>query len=63
MCQEALPHSFSDVGDCVTLSVGVVSAPATEGRNAQWFIGEADAALYRSKDQGRNLTTAVSFDP
>jgi len=63
MCEEALPHAFSDVANCVTLSVGVVSAQATEGRTAQWFIGQADAALYRSKDEGRNLTTAVSFDP
>jgi diguanylate cyclase (GGDEF)-like protein len=63
MCAEALPHAFSDIADCITLSVGVVSAPATDGRTAQWFLGEADAALYRSKDQGRNLTTAISFDP
>ena len=63
MCVEALPHAFSDVAACVTLSVGVVSAPATEGRTAQWFLSQADAALYRSKDEGRNLTTAVSFDP
>ena len=63
MCEEALPHAFSDVASCVTLSIGVVSAPASEGRTAQWFIGQADAALYRSKDQGRNLTTAVCFDP
>jgi len=63
MCEEALPHAFSDVAGCVTLSVGVVSAPASEGRTAQWFIGQADAALYRSKDAGRNLTTAVAFDP
>ena len=63
MCEEALPHAFSDVASCVTLSIGVVSAPASEGRTAQWFIGQADAALYRSKDQGRNLTTAVWFDP
>jgi diguanylate cyclase (GGDEF)-like protein len=62
MCEEALPHAFSDVASCVTLSVGVVSAPASEGRSAQWFLGQADAALYRSKDEGRNLTTAVSFD-
>jgi len=63
MCEEALPHAFSDVSNCVTLSVGVVSAAASEGRTAQWFIGQADAALYRSKDEGRNLTTAVAFDP
>ena len=63
MCEEALPHAFSDVASCVTLSVGVVSAPASEGRGAEWFMGQADAALYRSKEGGRNLTTAVSFDP
>jgi diguanylate cyclase (GGDEF)-like protein len=62
MCEEALPHAFSDVSNCVTLSVGVVSAPASDGRTAQWYLSQADAALYRSKDEGRNLTTAVSFD-
>jgi diguanylate cyclase (GGDEF)-like protein len=63
MCDEALPHAFSDAAGFVTLSVGVVSAHAAEGRTAQWFIGQADAALYRSKNDGRNLITAVSFDP
>jgi diguanylate cyclase (GGDEF)-like protein len=63
MCEEALPHAFSDVAGCVTLSIGVVSAPASEGRNAQWYLSQADAALYRSKEEGRNLTTTVAFDP
>ena len=63
ICEEALPHAFSDVADCVTLSLGVVSAVGAEGRTAQWFLGQADAALYRSKDEGRNQTSAVSFDP
>jgi diguanylate cyclase (GGDEF)-like protein len=63
MFDEGVPHAFSDVADCITLSVGVVSAPASEGRNAQWYLSQADAALYRSKDEGRNLTTAVAFDP
>jgi PleD family two-component response regulator len=50
------------VADCVTLSVGVVSAHARDERSAQWFLGQADAALYRSKEQGRNLSTAVNFE-
>jgi diguanylate cyclase (GGDEF)-like protein len=62
MCEEALPHAFSDVAGCVTLSIGVVCAPASEGRSAQWFLSQADAALYRSKEKGRNLTTTVAFD-
>jgi diguanylate cyclase (GGDEF)-like protein len=62
MCDEGLPHAFSDVADCVTLSVGVVSAHASDERSAQWFLGQADAALYRSKDEGRNLSTAVNFE-
>jgi diguanylate cyclase (GGDEF)-like protein len=62
MCDEGLPHAFSDVADCVTLSVGVVSAHASDERSAQWYLGQADAALYRSKDKGRNLTTAVNFE-
>ncbi|GFO66627.1 diguanylate cyclase response regulator [Geomonas limicola] len=63
MVEEGLPHAYSDVAACVTLSVGVVSANASEERKAHWFLAQADAALYRSKDEGRNLTTAVVFDP
>lgn len=58
----ALPHA--DAGECglVTLSVGVVGGRATRNRDAEWFINQADEALYRSKANGRNQVTAVKYE-
>ncbi len=57
----ALPHSEAGVQGIVTLSVGVVGGQANRGRNAEWFISQADEALYRSKENGRNQVTAVQY--
>ena len=54
-----LPHDINGVPGLVTLSVGVVGAQATRERAAEWFISNADQALYRSKDNGRNQATVV----
>lgn len=52
----AEPHAKSLFG-IVTLSVGTaVSGPQATFRVASW-LGEADSALYRSKEQGRNRNT------
>ena len=48
-----LPHADGVLG-VVTLSVGVAGVQATRERDAEWFISEADRALYRSKNNGRN---------
>jgi diguanylate cyclase (GGDEF)-like protein len=53
----ALPHHFSEIADHITLSIGVISAVPDMGQDAAWFISRADAALYRSKEQGRNRVT------
>jgi diguanylate cyclase (GGDEF)-like protein len=66
LCREiralALPHAFSDVADHITLSAGVVSSPVTREHTAEWFIGQADKALYRSKQEGRNRVTVAVPD-
>jgi diguanylate cyclase (GGDEF)-like protein len=41
----------------VTLSVGITSQPADEGRSIDALLREADDALYRSKRAGRNRVT------
>lgn len=59
---ENIPHACSDVAGCVTLSIGVASATVTEERlSPKWFTKEADTALYRSKETGRNKVTSASF--
>ena len=59
---QAIPHAFSDALEVVSFSIGVVGAQATRERNAEWYIGAADRALYRSKENGRNRVTAASLD-
>lgn len=54
MMAQALPHAFSAVAEVVTLSYGVVQAHPTRERNAEWYINQADQALYRAKQNGRN---------
>ncbi len=67
LCREmyklAVPHNFSDASEYVTLSVGVVSDTVFQTHSTEWFIDQADTALYRSKNLGRNrVTQAVSQD-
>lgn len=57
----AMPHAFSAAAEVVTLSFGVVEAQPNRERNAAWYINEADKALYRAKENGRNQVVNVSF--
>jgi len=61
MLNWTLPHEGAGVDGVVTLSIGVVGAKPSRERNAEWFIQEADQALYLSKQNGRNKVTAVSY--
>ena len=62
MIEQAIPHSLSAASAFVTLSYGVVEAQPTGERNAAWYINEADKALYRAKENGRNQVAIASFD-
>lgn len=50
--QAHLRHERSDVSDTVTVTVGIASSDGSKG--AAQILAEADAALYRAKEQGRN---------
>ena len=61
LADQALPHAGSDTG-IVTISAGVAGAQVGRGHDAEWFIEEADRALYGSKENGRNRVTVGSCD-
>ncbi|MGB9097279.1 diguanylate cyclase, partial [Erwinia sp.] len=47
-----LAHAQSDISDTVTVSMGIASSDGS--KPALEILAEADAALYRAKEQGRN---------
>lgn len=50
----ALPHPTSPVKPVVTISLGVASCIPSADSSAQLLLAQADAALYRAKESGRN---------
>jgi diguanylate cyclase (GGDEF)-like protein len=62
MLAQAIPHAYSAVAEFVTLSFGVVEARPDGARDGEWYINEADKALYRAKNNGRNQAVVVSID-
>ncbi len=52
--ERGLPHPSSPIGPVVTLSLGVAAAVPDGERTPMQLFADADAALYRAKEQGRN---------
>src|ERR1700730_2000995 len=50
----AIPHVTSPVNRVVTISAGVASLSQLETKSVEAWLNEADAALYRAKQSGRN---------
>lgn len=50
----AIPHPASPVCPVVTISLGVASCIPALGSSAESLVAQADAALYRAKEAGRN---------
>lgn len=56
----AIEHKASDICPHVTLSLGVASIIPADDKNALELTKAADAALYESKERGRNCVTAAA---
>lgn len=52
--QAMIPHQFSMVASCVTISLGAASCNPSEGVEANDLLGRADKLLYLAKREGRN---------
>jgi diguanylate cyclase (GGDEF)-like protein len=52
----AIPHPASPTGSVVTISLGVAACVPAQGSPMASLVSEADAALYRAKQAGRNRT-------
>jgi len=54
----AIPHSDSITADCVTASLGVITAHCLPGKSVLHIVAQADEQLYAAKSGGRNRVCA-----
>ena len=50
----SIPHSQSDVSDCITLSLGIASITTTVNAHHDMLVACADQGLYQAKYEGRD---------
>lgn len=55
-----LEHGFSPVDEVVTVSIGYVTGTIMEGEGLKLLIEQADLALYRAKEMGRNQVKTMT---
>jgi len=56
-----IPHENSEAADHVTISVGLTTINANYSKNGDDYLKQADIALYKSKQNGRNQYTFIEF--
>lgn len=59
----AITHAASAAGDCVTVSVGVVTVSDRSLETPLELVAAADRQLYRAKSEGRNRVCAAHLQP
>jgi two-component system cell cycle response regulator len=58
-----IPHEAKDPPGIVTISAGVATLSAGANKSADDLLGEADTALYRAKQSGRNRVASYDGAP
>jgi two-component system, cell cycle response regulator len=58
-----IPHEAKDPPGIVTISAGVATLSAGANKSADALLGEADTALYRAKQSGRNRIASYDGTP
>lgn len=57
-----IPHAASTAGDCVTISVGVLTLRATRDVSSEMVVAACDQLLYEAKGQGRNRVVGKEIE-
>lgn len=57
----AIPHEYSMVNDCVTISIGVATTTRAGEVTLEELSEAADKMLYQAKESGRNMTRAIQI--
>jgi len=55
-----IPHAFSPVAACVTISIGVTCFAQNGSKSTSEFLRQADQALYQAKQSGRNQVRHIA---